>query len=123
MLSVVVNTGQVVLSTGAKAVTSVAFSPDDKMLASGSDDGTASLWNVATHKQIAVLSTKGTGAVTSVAFSPDGKILATGSDDGTARLWNVVTDSQTGASLPAGTEGRHFGGLQPGRKDARHRQR
>src|SRR5581483_4053961 len=68
-------------------VFSVAFSPDGKVLATGSFDGTVKLWDFAAGKELHVL--KGhTDQVYSVAFSPDGTMLASGSKDKTIRLWN-----------------------------------
>ena len=75
-------------------VLSVAFSPDDKTLATGGFDNTIRLWNVSSHQQIGILMGH-TSAVNSVVFSPNGKILATGSADKTARLWDIASRKQT----------------------------
>ena len=72
-------------------VRSIAFSPDGKTLASGSDDDTIKLWDVATGTLKATLEGHA-GSVNSVAFSPDGKTLASGSSDVTIKLWDVATE-------------------------------
>ena len=71
-------------------VRSLAFSPDGKILASGSLDCTIRLWNVETGQCLQIL-TGHTSGVQSVAFSNDGTTLASGSNDKTIRLWNLQT--------------------------------
>ncbi|MFE7365911.1 WD40 repeat domain-containing protein, partial [[Kitasatospora] papulosa] len=70
-------------------VTAVAFSPDGTLLATGSNDQTARLWDTATRTPVGPPLTSHSGRVKAVAFSPDGSILATGSRDGTVQLWVV----------------------------------
>jgi WD40 repeat protein len=67
-------------------VLSVAFSPDGKMLASGSWDNTVELNEAHARQELATLKGHALG-VFSVAFSPDGKTLASGSGDETVKLW------------------------------------
>lgn len=82
------------------AVLSVAFAPDNKMVASGSLDKTIRLWEPFSQKGVYVAGKelqilKGhDGGVTSLSFSPDGKLLASSSQDQTVRLWDVATGEQ-----------------------------
>ena len=76
-------------------VNSVAFSPDGKILAGNTGDGSMWLWTLADPAHPALLGQPLTGpasVIGSIAFSPDGQTLAAGTGDGTAQMWNLNVD-------------------------------
>jgi WD40 repeat protein len=74
-----ISTGREIASQYAHGdwVRSIAFSPDGRLLATGSADGTAKIWEASTGKER--LQIAHPNSVLSVTFSPDGRLLATGS--------------------------------------------
>ena len=79
-------------------VESVAFSPDNKTLLSGSHDGTMILWDVVTSKPLRLIEGHRdddvTATINSVAFSPDGKMLVSAATDMTVRFWNAASGAE-----------------------------
>ncbi len=70
-------------------VAALDFSPDNRLLASGSWDAQAIIWDVASGAQQQVF-THG-DRVVAVAFSPDGSRLATATQGGLITLWDVAS--------------------------------
>jgi RNA polymerase sigma factor (sigma-70 family) len=78
-------------------ITSLAFSPDGRLLASGSgvplqgngmEPHAVRLWDIAAGKELACLGGHGEG-VSAVCFSPDGRVLYSG-EDISIRRWDVA---------------------------------
>jgi WD40 repeat protein len=73
-------------------VKDLAFSPSGKLLATGGDDGSAKIWDVASGKLLRTLSGHegSLHLVLSVSWAPDGSKLAT-TDSVSLRIWNANT--------------------------------
>uniref|UniRef100_A0A8C3ANH6 Transducin beta like 3 n=1 Tax=Cyclopterus lumpus TaxID=8103 RepID=A0A8C3ANH6_CYCLU len=74
-----------------KDVNSVAVSPNDKLLATGSQDRTAKLWSLAGEVEVGMLGVfRGhRRGVWAVCFSPVDQVLASSSADGVTKLWSL----------------------------------
>ena len=96
------------------AVASAAVSPDGKLVATGSWDHSAKIWDAATGHAVRKLEGGHAGYINSVEFSPDGKELLTASDDGTARLWDVASGKPAGSCLQRSLCTHSFGDVLTG---------
>ncbi|KAJ3428050.1 wd repeat-containing protein wdr-5.2-related [Anaeramoeba flamelloides] len=76
------------LTGHTKWVNCLAYSPDGKTIATGSNDETIKLWN-ADNGELKKTLAGHTQCVNCLAYSPDGKTIATGSNDDTIKLWNA----------------------------------
>ena len=75
--------------TPASTVMVLAFSPDSRILASGSYGGTVRLWEVATGRERRVFRGH-QGSVVALRFSPDGRRLISGGADAVGMVWDVL---------------------------------
>src|SRR5882672_9744903 len=118
---------ELILQTGhTRSANAVAFSPDNRWLASGGKDNVIKIWDLANGNVLRTLYGH-TSNVNALAVSPDGKLLASGSgdindprdlgtftqggvvggaEDNTVRIWSVQTGQQLqvlrGHQLPVG---------------------
>lgn len=74
-------------------VNAVCFSLDGCIVATGSEDGTARLWDTSSGECTQTLGRLGQclGCVSSVALTPDSSLLAMGSSDHTIKIWDTKT--------------------------------
>jgi WD40 repeat protein len=74
-------------------VTSVAFAPNDRLLASAGEDGQVKLWDLRSGRPPRVFRGHA-GPVHSVAFSADGRRVMSAGQDGVIRVWSTVAAVQ-----------------------------
>ena len=82
-----------ILGGHSEYVTSATWSPDATHILTGSQDGTARIWDTTTGDNTLTLTNAHT--VTAVAWSPDRTRILTACADGTARIWDATTGDNT----------------------------
>jgi len=98
-------TGQLVhkwvASDSGNGLASIAFSPNDDILATGGgeNDDAVKLWSTATGRLIRSLRITSSDGVDDILFSPDGTIVASADADGNIQLWSALTGKEVGAPL------------------------
>ncbi|MCG9127558.1 hypothetical protein JT359_08175 [Candidatus Poribacteria bacterium] len=84
------NTSKHILKGHQDYIGCLAYSPDSKMIASGSDDQTIRLWDVKTGKHIRTL-TGHENHITNLSFNPDGSTLISVCKDMTINFWDIAS--------------------------------
>ncbi|WP_239394797.1 WD40 repeat domain-containing protein, partial [Frankia sp. CiP3] len=70
-------------------VEALAFTPDGRTLASGSDDGTVELWDVRARVPVATLPGTNNQPIAALSINRDGTLLAAVGVDGLIHLWDL----------------------------------
>lgn len=81
----------------SSTVNAIAFSPRQKVLVTGGDDGKIkiiSYKNDIEDQGLLGEYSDWIGGVNTLAFSPDGEIVTSGDDDGKVKLWNIKNKTQ-----------------------------
>jgi DNA-binding beta-propeller fold protein YncE len=89
-----VATGKLVATLGSVVVggdySDVAFSPNGKYVVAAATEGSAVIFNVATHQFVANLSDPSGQNLIGIAFSPNGQTMAVTDTTGDAFIWNMT---------------------------------
>lgn len=105
LLNVQTGETRILDKSGKSTVTAVAFAPDGKTIAIGSDDETIRIWDRQSN-EFALLG-EGRGRTLGLAFSPDGKTLVSGTSE-SIKLWNIQTKRPTILTADTGASAVQF---------------
>jgi len=82
--------GELLFEVPQPGATTVAFSPDGKLFATGGADGHVRLWRVRDGMSRGDFPTE-KAQVLALAFNPKGRTLAAGYSDGLAQIWDIAS--------------------------------
>ena len=82
----------------------IALSPDGRRFATGAGDGRITIWDVASHQEVATLEGH-KESVTQLAFTPDGDHLVSASKD-QLRVWRAASWAESEAQKESRRDGR-----------------
>jgi WD40 repeat protein/class 3 adenylate cyclase len=80
--------------------TSIAFSPDGRLLGAGTEDGKVVLWDVRERTRLGSPIQVAAGAINPISFSPDGRLFVASSGDQTATVWDLGSRKRLGNAFP-----------------------
>ena len=86
------------IDLSSHAIDCVAFSPDDRVFATGHEGSIVRLWDSETGGTLALLR-GGEDRITSIEFSPDNRHLAAGAANGCVLVWNLAMVDEVAAKL------------------------
>jgi WD40 repeat protein/class 3 adenylate cyclase/energy-coupling factor transporter ATP-binding protein EcfA2 len=80
--------------------TAIAYSPDSRLLAVGTEDGHVLFWDARSGVAAGQALHVSSGNVAQISFSPDGTMMVVSSFDGSTTLWDLRSRTQIGGSFP-----------------------
>lgn len=84
-----------VFSQPRHRIIDLAFSPDERFLATAGEDAKVCVWEIGTGTKVCELTGQLT-SFTAVTWSPDGRRLIGGGQDGSLTIWDTLTRQQVG---------------------------